>query len=93
MDVTTTKAAAAKGFFAALTMVLLAGCESVECDRYRGLVEDNDKYSEAIAWADASIFSLNPAARDPGVGVGGTRAEEVGESGGHKQPASVVAGR
>lgn len=54
--ITTTKAMNIRNVLITALMMLLMGCESSECDRYRKFVEEKDRYDELVAWADNSIF-------------------------------------
>lgn len=64
MDTITTKATVINRLVIVAILVLLAGCESIECGRYREFVEEKKRYDELIDWADKTVFSRTIGEKD-----------------------------
>ncbi|MBL8297790.1 MAG: hypothetical protein JNN30_05510 [Rhodanobacteraceae bacterium] len=88
-----TGAAAVNRFVIVALLVLLAGCESIECGRYREFIEEKDRYDALIDWADKTIFSRSireEDVRDLGL-VGPGRKRLRGKGAINYQPPSLPA--
>jgi hypothetical protein len=92
MDMTTTKTQMHRLLCVAALFAFLTGCESFECGRYRGFVENNEKYNELVEWADSKIFARAIVAEDVAhfglVGPGRRRLQ--GRGGRSYQPPSLI---